>query len=73
MTEWRRRFVEEPEEPRPPDLTGERCSRCLEEMRAEDLYGRCGDKALCAFCADDEWNGLSGEEKLELLGYRVER
>ncbi len=73
MTEWRRRFIEGPGEPPPPKLMGERCSRCLEEMTAEDVYGRRGKKTLCAFCADDEWDELTDEEKLELLGYEVVR
>lgn len=42
-------------------------------MGAEDVYGLCGKKVLCACCADDEWDELSDEEKLELLGCEVVR
>lgn len=73
MTGWKRHFIEGPGGPGESKRTGERCSGCLEEMTENDVYGRCGGKTLCALCADDEWGELSGEEKLELLGYEVVR
>ncbi len=66
-----RAFVRTEWEEREGPPVGERCQRCLEELTGGEVFGRCGEKTLCAYCADEEWAGLSGEEKLELLGYEV--
>lgn len=49
------------------------CHVCLNEILPGELYGRDRGRIVCADCADAEWAGLSGREKLELLGFDVER
>lgn len=52
---------------------GVRCDRCGCELYIGDSYGLLGGETVCADCADEEWSKLTGDEKLELLGYEVER
>lgn len=52
---------------------GLRCDRCGCELEIGDAYGTLAGETVCADCADEEWAELTGEEKLELLGFEVER
>lgn len=55
------------------DGTGLRCDRCGCEFFVGDSYGKMNGEKVCADCADEEWKELTPEEKLELLGFDVER
>lgn len=55
------------------DGGGPRCDRCGCALCIGDAYGLLGGETVCADCADEEWAELTGEEKLELLGFDVER
>ena len=55
------------------DGGGLRCDRCGCELYIGDAYGELSGETVCADCADGEWRELTADEKLELLGYDVER